>query len=239
MVKDLFSIAGKVALVTGAASGLGRATGQGVGVAIIDIPNATVLATLPVGAALDGPICVSGDGTQVAAAPAYGLFAMPVQSTRVGGNRVAYTDPAKLDPAREHRALVLAGPLSYKAGDMVIAVGSALVTGNAFSGPGRSHLVEFRSLPLPQPFELQFDRVTFNNNVCEHMGQAATGQATVSLRGARHIATGNHVKGQPGLASMDFNGRLHAAVMGNVTTGPLVNLPSPVPSPHTNFNVQV
>ncbi len=61
-------------------------TGSTQSVAIIDIPSATVLSTLPVGAALDGPICVSGDGTKAVVAILNACRVLNLQTGAVSGN---------------------------------------------------------------------------------------------------------------------------------------------------------
>jgi hypothetical protein len=88
-----------------------------------------------------------------------------------------------------------------------------------------------------------FEKITYSNNYCEHRWKAPPGgspedTASISLWGAHLIVMGNHVKGNPdGRPSIDFNDVERVAVMGNITTGSLINLPNPIPSPPEQFNV--
>jgi nitrous oxidase accessory protein NosD len=185
---------------------------------------------------------ISRDGKQVASGPVYGIIAYVVPSCRISKNRIAYTNPAKLDLTKEHRALALVGYLSYANRDTkrtdILAFGSAMVVDNFFSGPGLSHLVEFIQLQITDNIDLRFEKVIFSNNNCEHTTESKNG-ATVSLWGSHLIVMSNHVKALPAYSSIDFNWCTKVALIGNVTTGGFDNLGSSVPTPPENYNVQV
>lgn len=196
---------------------------------------------------------ISLDGKFFTTNRAVGIWAFYVPSCRISGNRVAYTDPSKLDLTKEHRALVLVGPPSSRVADRVVAFGSALVVDNVFYGAGFSHLVEFKQIEIIADetkgdfIDYRFEKVTFNNNYCEHISvpdkekddKEKEDKATVSFWGNHLIVIGNHVKAAPEFSSMNFNFRRNVALMGNVTTGDFINLGSSVPTPHTHFNVKL
>ena len=154
---------------------------------------------------------------------------------QVVGNRVGYTAFDLLDPTQQHLAISLLGPAPQ--GDQ--PVGHALVTDNTFAGRSATRLVViWKQGGVPR----RFAKVTFSNNVCHHRRLRATeGDATVMLSGGHLIAMGNHIEADdPRASSMDLDYQPKVALMGNVTSGPLINVdPAAVPAPYTDFNVQV
>ncbi|WIM04785.1 MAG: right-handed parallel beta-helix repeat-containing protein [Candidatus Nitricoxidivorans perseverans] len=187
---------------------------------------------------------ISADGNQIVAANAVGIGGW-VPACQIGNNRVGYTQPDKLDPLREHRALLLIGPLAlhydFAATDGVSYVfGGALVSGNHFSGPGCTHLVEFMSLELTEYIGFRFEKLTFSNNLCDHLGaQPSTHGSSVRLEGSHLIVMGNHVKAATGVNAMSLANRNKVALMGNVTTGGYLNVGAVTPMPIANFNVRI
>ncbi len=193
---------------------------------------------------------LKSDMRVVAANPAYGIIAVFVPSCRISNNRISYTSLSllklDLDLDKEDRALLLVGPPSHAVyGDEQKrhAFGSAKVTGNFFHGPGCSHLVEFQKINDSPDSDSRFEKLIFNNNNCEHLTKSEEGQqnrATVSFWGSHLIVMGNHVKATvSSLPSMNFNYIKEVAVMGNVTTGDLINLGNYIPTPQENFNVKI
>jgi nitrous oxidase accessory protein NosD len=186
---------------------------------------------------------ISADGSQVTTANAVGIGGwMP--ACQISGNRVGYTQPARLDPLNEHRALVLIGPLAlhYKTGPGEIAYmfGSAQVNDNHFRGPGHTQLVEFMRIPITDNIDLRFEKVTFNNNICDHLSAEADAQgASVRLWGEHLIAMGNHVKAAANVNAMSLANGSKIVLIGNVTSGDYINVGTVTPLPITNFNVHV
>ncbi|MEA2114339.1 MAG: DUF6519 domain-containing protein [Thermodesulfobacteriota bacterium] len=183
------------------------------------------------------------EGDQTTSIAALGISAW-AYSCRISNNRVAYTDPGRLNTNLHHRALLLVGPLSYTTGgaptgQIVIAQGNALVSDNVFQGPGQHHLVEFMNVPLNGTLDLRFEKVTFNNNHCNHEFSQTDQEdsATVLLWGSQLIIMGNHVKAHPGMNSMDLSNSRRVTLMGNITTGNYIRVTAVVPSPIPNFNV--
>lgn len=187
---------------------------------------------------------ISADGTQLTAANAV-CIAGWLAACQITGNRIAYSQALPgLDPLNEHRALVLLGPLGirFATGAAVIEYmfGGAQVDGNHFRGPGRSLLVEFMRIVLTDNIDFRFEKVTFNNNLCDHLGAEASDLgATVRLWGGHLIAMGNHVKGPAGVNAMSLANRNKVALMGNVTTGDYINVGTVTPAPINNFNVRI
>jgi hypothetical protein len=192
---------------------------------------------------------ISTDQTQNNLMPNWGISVF-ARSCRIVGNRVAYSDTVRLDPDLEHRALLLVGPLSYSAslhymaalrsGVKEFATGSALVLNNFFSGPGRSHLVQFRRIQLSDVLDLRFEKIIFSNNSCEHLDASAQeDKATVLLWGSHLIAMGNHIKAGPRVNAMDLSNRGKIALMGNVTTGDYINTGATKPTLIGDYNVQI
>ena len=174
-------------------------------------------------------------GTVVPATPAWGIFAW-VPACRVTNNRTSYTPGSS--PDGEHRALLLWGPIAYREANS----SSALIVDNVFTGPGLTHLVELQHnpIPLPEPFDFRFEKVTFANNVCDHRNAEGEGATTVLLWGSHLIVTCNHVKGDPGVKAIDLWNLGKVALVGNVTTGEIVRVANTVrPSPHADFNVKI
>lgn len=189
---------------------------------------------------------ISADGSQVTTVNAIGIGGL-VPACQINNNRVGYTQPDKLDPLNEHRALLLIGPLCFYyftgPGEIAYMFGSALVNGNHFSGPGLSQLVEFMRIDLPDygslHFDLRFEKVTFSNNICDHFSAEANPQgASVRLWGGYLIAMGNHVKAAANVNAMSLANR-KAALMGNVTTGNFTGTNNVTPVPIINFNVKI
>jgi nitrous oxidase accessory protein NosD len=179
---------------------------------------------------------VSPDQSQVSQ-PAYGIFGLYLLECLVQGNRISYANPAQeqRNQKAEDRALWLIGWLDYLANDRVHFGFAAQVLDNKFSGPGRTHLVEFQQQELTDKAFLRFERVTFNNNYCWHWSVEADDSAsTVSLHGYRAIVMGNHVKANTGIASFNFN-NMSGIYLGNDATGPVFGF-AEFPTPLNNFN---
>jgi parallel beta-helix repeat protein len=163
-------------------------------------------------------------------------------SCEISHNHTNYSQMV-LDPALEHRALLLVGPLGlrYHLSNMTIElmVGSAVVTDNRFRGPGHSYLVEFFPVIINDFLDYRFEKVTFNNNICEHLSaEAQDDTATVRLWGRNLIAMGNHVKANSGVNSMSLGNRHRVALMGNITTGDYIRVGTTTPAPLTDFNIR-
>lgn len=186
---------------------------------------------------------VSADGSQVTSANAIGIGGW-VPTCQISGNRVGYSQPDKLDAQREHRAFLFMGPLRYRVQLAPVIVeymfGSALVSGNHFLGPGRTHLVEFLRIVLNDNFDFCFEKVTFSNNVCDHLKATAGDQgATARMWGGHLIVMGNHVKGPDKVNAVSLANRNKVALVGNITTGDYINVGTVTPLPIANFNVRV
>ena len=157
-------------------------------------------------------------------------------------NRTGYTQNV-LNPEREHRALILVGPLAlhYVFNDLTVEFmfGSAVVTDNHFRGPGRSYLVEFFPVRISDNLDLRFEKVTFNNNICDHLNaEAMEDAATVRLWGRNLIAMSNHIKAPNGVNAMSLGNRHRVALMGNITTGGYIRVGTVTPAPLTDFNIR-
>lgn len=143
----------------------------------------------------------------------------------------------------EHRALILTGPLAlhYDLANTTLELmfGSAVVTDNRFRGPGRSYLVEFFPVIINDFIDFRFEKVTFNNNIVEHINtQPRDDTATVRLWGRNLIAMGNHVKADSGANSMSLGNRNRVALMGNITTGGYIRVGTTTPAPLTDYNIR-
>jgi nitrous oxidase accessory protein NosD len=186
---------------------------------------------------------ISVDGSQTTTVSAIGIGGW-IPACQISGNRVGYTQLAKLEPMNEHRALLLIGPLALHyltgSGEIAYMFGSAQVDGNHFRGPGRSQLVEFRRIQYTDNIDLRFEKVTFNNNVCDHLSAEASNLgATVRLWGGHLIAMGNHVKAAVNVNAMSLSNRNKIALMGNITTGDYIQTGTVTPLPIANFNVKI
>jgi len=188
---------------------------------------------------------VAASGTAVLGGAAFGIYAW-APDVIVAGNRVGYSRPQALAPVREHRALVLTGPLSVSystsAGKFDAMSGAASVTGNVLHGPGQTHLVEIRTAIFPVSGGLSFgqhyERVTFANNQCHHVNTSPTdSRVTVRLRGGSLAVLGNIVKAPAGLSSMHLDNRVRVTLVGNNCSGPYQGVSASArPSPILNFN---
>ena len=181
----------------------------------------------------------TNQGTDTASISIAGLCA----SCHISHNHTDYSQNV-FEAQREHRALMLIGPLAlhYDLADFTLElmIGSAVVTDNRFRGPGRSYLVEFFPVPINDFIDFRFEKVTFNNNICEHLNaEPQEGAATVRLWGRNLIAMGNHVKADLGVNSMSLGNRHRVALMGNITTGNYIRVGTTTPAPLTNFNIVI
>jgi nitrous oxidase accessory protein NosD len=180
----------------------------------------------------------TGAGTNMAAC---GIGVMcPV--CQISHNRTDYTS-AVLDPMLEHRALLLVGPLAlrYNMGHTTLELmfGSAGVTDNHFRGPGASFLVEFFRLRVNEVMDFRFEKVMFNNNICNHQNaEQREDAATIRLLGKHLIVMGNHVKADDHVNAMSLAHSDHIALMGNVTTGGYTQIGTVTPAPLTSYNVR-
>jgi hypothetical protein len=186
---------------------------------------------------------VSPDHQEVAAVRAIGIGAGVIASCQIANNRVVYEGSSNLDVNLEHRALWLVGPLSFRAatGAAIIefAQGGALISGNVFQGPGNTRLVELQRIQFTDNIDLRFEKVAFSNNRCEHITQRGDAAATVLLFGSHLIVIGNHVKAPRDVAAMHLGNRPRVALLGNYSTGPFAAVNTTVPTPHTDYNVQI
>ncbi|MDH4235079.1 MAG: right-handed parallel beta-helix repeat-containing protein, partial [Gallionella sp.] len=185
---------------------------------------------------------ISADGSQATTANAVGIGG-GMAACEIINNRVGYTQTGKMDVQKEHRALLLIGPFcvhySTGPGEFAYMFGSALIEGNHFRGPGKTSLVELMRIIYTPNIDSRFEKVTFNNNLCDHLSaEANTQAASVRLWGGHLIAMGNHVKAAANVNAMSLANR-KAALMGNVTTGDYTGANNVTPLPLTNFNVRV
>lgn len=118
--------------------------------------------------------------------------------------------------------------------------GSAQVSDNHFSGPGRTQLVEFMRIIVTNSIDFRFAKVIFNNNICDHLSAEANAKgATVCLWGGHLIAMGNHIKAAANVNAMSLSNRYKIALMGNITTGDYIDTGTVIPLPIINFNVKI
>jgi len=237
-------VSGNTAVLSNRVRNCGYATALSIGIGVYAEEVLT-----PSGAHLRIEACevidtgISADGTQVTTVNAIGIGGwMP--ACQISDNRVGYTQPAKLDPLKEHRALLLIGPLALHynlaAGEIAYMFGSAQVNDNHFRGPGRTRLVEFLRIQYNDNTDLRFEKVAFNNNVCDHLSAEVNEMnATVWLWGGHLIAMGNHVKAAANVNAMSLSHRDKIALMGNITTGDYINTGTVTPAPINNFNVKI
>ncbi len=164
-------------------------------------------------------------------------------SCHISHNHTNYSQNV-LDVLRQHRALMLIGPIAfqYDVTDNVTLewiVGSAVVTDNRFRGPGRSYLVDFFPVIINDFIDFRFEKVTFNNNICEHLSaEPQEDAATVRLWGRNLIAMGNQVKADFEVNAMSLGNRNRVALMGNITTGGFIQVGTTTPAPLTDFNIR-
>src|SRR4030095_3724657 len=106
---------------------------------------------------------VSPSGKQTPGAT-LGAFVGSLANVEVTNNRIAYQTANQLDPAREHHALYLIGPLAARIvtgpGVIEIAQGGALVTGNLLQGLALTRLVEIPRVPITDTLDLHFEKLT-------------------------------------------------------------------------------
>ncbi len=186
---------------------------------------------------------ISPQADQVTQGAAIGIGGW-LAAVQVTGNRVGYTGAPALAAGQEHRALLFMGPIGLRyplaAGFIELMAGSALISGNTLRGPSPTALVELFRLTLTDNVDFRFEKVTFSNNVCEHLGGVPSdAAATVRLWGGHLIAMGNHVKAGQGVYSMSLANRAHVALVGNVTTGGYLNVGTVTPAPIASYNVQI
>jgi hypothetical protein len=159
-----------------------------------------------------------------------------VPSCQILSNRVVCVNERLTGAPVEHRALLILGPLSdIKA---VNLTGAAVVANNVFRGPGLTALVQF-FLTEKDSLGYWFQKIAFNGNFCDHLARRVEKGATVLLAGRHVAASANHVTAPEGVPSMDGTGSLRASVVGNVTTGALVNFVAAQPTPIPAFNILV
>lgn len=187
---------------------------------------------------------MSADGNQVTGVRAFSMAGW-VPTLQAANNRIGYTQADKLNSQQEHRAFLFIGPLAARVttGAAVVELmsGSALVSGNHFRGPGQTSLVEFFRMVINDNFDFRFEKVTFSNNVCDHLNAQSNVDlsATVRLWGGHLIVMGNHIKGPAGVNAMSLSNRNQVALMGNVTTGDYIQVGTVTPVPINNFNVKI
>jgi hypothetical protein len=183
---------------------------------------------------LESGVWVTGGTT---AGPVRGIQAW-VPNCQIVNNRVISTDPAILAAPDEHRALLIAGPLSYA--PLPVGVSSAIVANNVFRGPGVTHLVEFVRTIFSDNLAFCFHKIGFNGNFCDHVAERVNEPITVVLAGMHTVASANHVTAPEGVRSIDIRGNFAKSVIGNITSGDIVDSGiAPVPAPLTSFNINV
>ncbi len=187
---------------------------------------------------------IAPDGTTATPLAAVGIAAIRVSTCELANNRIVYEDgtEARLNQNLEHRAIGLIGMPAYHvtlaSGEIQFAQGGALITGNLFQGPGRTYLVELQRVVVTDQLDFRFEKVTFANNRCDHSTAAGEQATTVKLFGSHLIVTSNHVKAPQGVRSFDLGGR-RTALLGNGTTGAIINAGAAIPLPIANFNFQI
>ncbi len=174
---------------------------------------------------------------------AYGAYVGSVTNAHVRHNRIAYDTSHQMDPAAEHRALVLIGALSARfstgSGVIEVAQGGAIVTDNYFQGLGLTRLVQIPRLLINASSDLRFEKLVFGNNRCDHTGRGGDDSITADLFASHVIVTSNHVKSPPGSFSIGLGERPQVALLANCTTGNYFGVNTTVPAPLNNFNVRV
>ncbi len=181
---------------------------------------------------------VSPGGAPIAQAVS-GIWVWALSAT-VRGNRLHFTDVAKVAANLEHRAIFLAGGPGLL--ESRTTFGSAHVVDNRVTGAALTFLIQVLRLPLANNIALVFDRVTFSQNACEHIGSAgATGttQATVSLAGMRMIVSGNHVRAFPQQFNSFHLNNATSTFLGNAHDGKVIGigLVKPLNPNGNDFNV--
>ncbi|MDD1780480.1 right-handed parallel beta-helix repeat-containing protein [Enterovibrio sp. ZSDZ35] len=185
-----------------------------------------------------------GEDEVVNSQAAVGIGALFVLEARIESNLVSYSDLLTRQSVLENRALLMQGlfELSFPISDrrFVLLGYAAQVANNKFLGSSADTMVQIRSSSLTDNIRFRFERVLFNNNFIEHVGNnddnIASG-ATVILNGHHASVMGNHVKsGTFFLPSFDFN-NMPGPYIGNVVRGTVINHPE-FPSPESSFNTQ-
>jgi hypothetical protein len=180
---------------------------------------------------------VSPAGGATATSAVRGIHAW-VPNCQIVNSRVISTHPKLIRSTDEHRALLLLGPVSDAR--RKIGVSSAVVANNVFRGPGQTSLVQFFRVDIGSDNVLgwEFHKIAFNGNFCEHYTTEGVNKATVVLSGFHTLATGNQVTAQSGVPSIDIRGDHAASVVGNITSGEILDNAVPQqPTPLANFNV--
>ena len=172
---------------------------------------------------------ISANGEIAVDQPAWSV-ALLGTSCALRGNRVSYSDVNRLTLDRDHRALVMVGPLYYQG----FGLGTAQVEGNWFLGPAPSALVELTQVPINEQLALRFNRAIFSANVCQHIAPVEGGR-TVSLIVARSTVQGNQVMATSNIPSFDFGNIGRTVFLGNFTQGGVINW-TPFPVQFLDFN---
>ncbi len=238
------SISGSAALLNNRLMNCGYAPALSMGLVVFS-EELPITGSLPV--RIDGcevtDTGVSADGSQVTAVNALGMAGW-VPALQMENNRVGYTQADSINPQQEHRAFLFIGPLAYRVvtgmAGIELMTGSALVSNNHFEGPGLTTLVEFLRWVIDDNFDYRFEKITFSNNICNHLNATFNQSgATVLLWGEHLIAMGNHIKGPQRVNAMSLGNRDQVALMGNVTTGDYIQVGTIIPAPISNFNVRI
>jgi hypothetical protein len=171
---------------------------------------------------------------------------------QVLGNRVVTVNATLVGQQLEHRALGLLGPV-LAVGNPKTQVGSALIANNVLRGPGLTHLVEAKTLNPAGDTLLKFRKIQFNGNFCDHLGStsldAPQGASTVFLSGVHVAASANQITAAAvwktnvpapiSISSLDCDRCQRSSIVGNVTSGAIVNVGTTLPTPVTSFNMQL
>ncbi|KXF83031.1 DUF6519 domain-containing protein [Enterovibrio coralii] len=185
-----------------------------------------------------------GEDNVVNGQASVGIGALFVLEARIESNLVSYSDLLTRQSVLDNRALLMQGlfEISFPVSDsrFVLLGYSAQISNNKFLGSSADTMVEILSTTLTDNIRFRFERVLFNNNFIEHVGNnpddIASG-ATVILNGHHASVMGNHIKsGTFFLPSFDFN-NMAGPFIGNVVRGNVINHPE-FPSPQFNFNTQ-
>ena len=151
----------------------------------------------------------------------YGAWAFMVRQAQIAGNHIGYTDPQRLDPALEHRALFLVG-----LEDSGKATYNLQLADNQFVGPGQTALVEIEQRRLSDNVFQRFGAVQINQNYFNHYQRAPHDgtSATVIVHGRDVTVQNNQFESLGQVPTANFAAAERVIYMGNIGTAPPINL---------------
>jgi len=183
---------------------------------------------------LDSGVTSAGNVT-----PVYGIVGLFVLQATVEGNEITYSSPFTRDPTAEDRALLMCGliqltPPSF-AGPPTLGY-PVQITGNNFAGTGATALVQLIEFTIGGGLLMQFERVMFCNNDCNHISASSSpsGAATIKLVGNTANVVANQVNSLVPIPAVDFGG-MKGLYIGNIAAGSVANLGSPAPAAGLNL----